>query len=553
MLQHHLVALFALSLSGALADKMPARFLQGCVYASKQNQIICHGGSTAAADPIKQFNPQSDLFSVNLTANASPNAVTTGWQPISSPDFALEARAEFAMAAMNGSRIIISSGAGPTTNYNSSGLHNVTFYYDTVSNEFGTYASSAIPVGFHNGSQFISAPVVAPLTQLQGVSSCQGSVAGEPDPMMVLSGGVRLDNWKLFNGTGNMSNFISVMPNDPNWNQVQIADIEEAATSNYRRFRDVVVCMVDGGIFSLGGFRYWPNDQATYGSFRGEDAAIAANFEDLDFVGVLNGTFSSRLMNGSVAPSFRHWFTATLIPSTNQVIMYGGYFNSTVCKDYAYIFDVTKYTWEEVKFPQMNNCSAGVVSCGAARFGHSAVLVNDLLYIMFGADANFQLLNSTIVLNVTSLLWLQADATTTVGTSAAPDSSSSSNYLSGGAIAGIVVGILVAIALIGGAIFFVRRKRAPSIPRAPSFFDENHTAPLDPLDPHGTIKPTLGEHHEAIKPTGDSDDDATKPAGDSSDDGNSTKRAKAAAEHFRVKPTTASRRDDMVKPFSNSS
>ncbi|KAI8068376.1 hypothetical protein BC940DRAFT_39949 [Gongronella butleri] len=115
--------------------------------------------------------------------------------------------------------------------------------------------------------------------------------------------------------------------------------------------------------------------------------------------------------------------------------------------DYCFTFDYTKGTWAKVNFQGGDP---------GARYGHSAVLYKDALFIMFGANASGQMQNSVYVMNTTTFTWSQVPITTnSTGTGSTGGGGSS---ISGGTIAGIVVGVVAGVALIGGLVFFLVRR-----------------------------------------------------------------------------------------------
>ncbi|ORX45690.1 hypothetical protein DM01DRAFT_1169815 [Hesseltinella vesiculosa] len=140
-----------------------------------------------------------------------------------------------------------------------------------------------------------------------------------------------------------------------------------------------------------------------------------------------------------------------VVPGKNEIIMYGGTWGGVACNDYAYTFDTNLMKWKAIVFPQLNDnsCSAPNANCGGPRFGHSAILVKDVLYIMFGADGSRSLQNNVVMLNITSMMWLGADANSTYSAQAAngngTSSDTSSTGLSGGKIAGVVVGVVAGV------------------------------------------------------------------------------------------------------------
>ncbi|KAI9277438.1 hypothetical protein BY458DRAFT_554447 [Sporodiniella umbellata] len=88
--------------------------------------------------------------------------------------------------------------------------------------------------------------------------------------------------------------------------------------------------------------------------------------------------------SGSI-PSYRLYHTATLLPNSQILLLYGGSADGSLAvTDFMYTLNLTTNTWTErsdVNIPTY-------VAQNGARFGHSAVLVNTTLFILFGRDIN---------------------------------------------------------------------------------------------------------------------------------------------------------------------
>ncbi|KAI8341706.1 hypothetical protein BC941DRAFT_172413 [Chlamydoabsidia padenii] len=153
---------------------------------------------------------------------------------------------------------------------------------------------------------------------------------------------------------------------------------------------------------------------------------------------------------GYTYPARREMHTMTVLPNSDTFIMYGGVNGYSVLNDYCYTFDSTRRQWNKVIFQ-----SGGP----GPRFGHSAVLYgNDSLFVMFGANANGNVMSDSYVLNTTTFAWTAIPSFNTTGTPSSTSTESSNPGISTGVIVGIVVGAIAVIAIIAiGGYFLYRR------------------------------------------------------------------------------------------------
>ncbi|KAI8072986.1 hypothetical protein BC940DRAFT_344326 [Gongronella butleri] len=330
---------------------------------------------------------------------------------------------------------------------------------------------------------------------------------------IVVNGGLRLDNLTLF-GNRQISDYVGIIPNTSDWSDISIFGVCSPRADFLRTFREVSVRTANDRIFYLGGLGW----NLTYHepSYNGvDDPTLAVSMDNPFFEDLVTNYFNISYINGMQqrkAPSVRYWHTATEIPG-HKVIVYGGAFKGRAVEDYAFILDANKLVWSEIQFPQVVDgaCNNPGVKCGGPRYGHSAILVNnELLYIMFGANSANNLMGDTLILNTTSMMWLDSGETTSVNNVQENSSSSSpaSGGLSGGAIGGIVVGVVVGVgAIIGAAVFFAlkKRKQRDAVPAPPAFYDQDLTSGKMPFQ-----KPQWNPSHAM------DDQDVTSNSGTSS-------------------------------------
>ncbi|KAI8090132.1 uncharacterized protein B0P05DRAFT_529509 [Gilbertella persicaria] len=155
-----------------------------------------------------------------------------------------------------------------------------------------------------------------------------------------------------------------------------------------------------------------------------------------------NGMWSN-ISFGGKAPSPRDGHTATLLPSGNDILLYGGSLNSTVAlSDFCYSLNLDNMYWTE--HTELYDSKASGI-----RTRHSAVLIDQTLFILFGIDSNGNKLSNMLAVNVydpNSLSFSSAFHT-------------NRKNLSVGAIVGIVIGSVVGLAIVLILIIFYLRKK----------------------------------------------------------------------------------------------
>ncbi|GAN11309.1 hypothetical protein MAM1_0536c10868 [Mucor ambiguus] len=181
--------------------------------------------------------------------------------------------------------------------------------------------------------------------------------------------------------------------------------------------------------------------------------------------------WGTQTFTGSAVPIGRMGHTATLLPSNEDVLLYGGASGdvSKAMNDFCYVANLQNFTWTphfaSLKLPGANGVTG-------ARLGHSAVIdaITNRLYILFGFYDNSLGPQNTplIVLNVSSpseLAFLDFNQQTVVDPNsshnetipAKTNDSSSNSATIGGAVGGAIGGVLV-IGII--AFFLFKRKRS---------------------------------------------------------------------------------------------
>ncbi|CAO0800089.1 unnamed protein product [Mucor circinelloides] len=195
-----------------------------------------------------------------------------------------------------------------------------------------------------------------------------------------------------------------------------------------------------------------------------------ASFSQVTTFNTSNMFWGTQTFTGSAVPIGRMGHTATLLPSNEDVLLYGGASGdvSKAMNDFCYVANLQNFTWTaqfaSLTLPNANGATG-------ARMGHSAVLdaITHRLYILFGFYDNGLGPQNTplIALNVSNpsaLSFLDFGQQPTRdpnpynnGTIPEKTSSNSSNSATiGGAVGGAIGGVLV-ISLIA-FLLFRRRK-----------------------------------------------------------------------------------------------
>ncbi|KAI9275927.1 hypothetical protein BDA99DRAFT_588940 [Phascolomyces articulosus] len=160
-------------------------------------------------------------------------------------------------------------------------------------------------------------------------------------------------------------------------------------------------------------------------------------------------------ITGDVIPTKRDGHTATLKPSTGEIILFGGY----DADDYFYILNTHgDLSWSNRTIQVTANDSFTPRQLAA----HSTTLAGSYLFIMFGITSN-----DGITINSTNRVWVMdvnqwAWISEFDGIQPQPiptETPVEPNTLSGGAIAGIVVGAVLGLAIIAGVIFFLLKRK----------------------------------------------------------------------------------------------
>ncbi|SAM00178.1 hypothetical protein [Absidia glauca] len=207
-------------------------------------------------------------------------------------------------------------------------------------------------------------------------------------------------------------------------------------------------------IFYFGGF-YPPPSPG--------NASIPVTMMNISFYNTVSDQWGL-IYSGGDQPRTRRHHTATLI-SSSKVLIYGGTGSDMIqalpLLDYCYIYDMVTHNYTLID-PGKGNFDGPLM-------GHSVVQYKHYVYIMFGYNSGGYLSNDVHVLDVMNA----SNPTWASGSSPSPSEPDRTNK---GAIIGGVIGGVVFVAIIAGALIYWRRKKRTS-PTTRNDFDIDQPQP----------------------------------------------------------------------------
>ncbi|KAI7858945.1 hypothetical protein BDC45DRAFT_286945 [Circinella umbellata] len=194
-------------------------------------------------------------------------------------------------------------------------------------------------------------------------------------------------------------------------------------------------------------------------------------YEEIITYDIKNNNWKYRKTNKDIYPTGRIYHSATLIPKTNEIVLFGGLNpeNGEAVEDFFYILDTITMRWEyrRLGYQDPNNKDSAIIH---GHYGHSALLVSSYLFIMFGNDYNHQATNNTWVLDTRTWEWVTyidgIEPTPPVkGPAYPPPDVDIDDYVSPfekqgsiiGAVVGLVIGLIVLVLV--ALVCIKRRKR----------------------------------------------------------------------------------------------
>ncbi|ORZ16254.1 hypothetical protein BCR42DRAFT_32688 [Absidia repens] len=132
-------------------------------------------------------------------------------------------------------------------------------------------------------------------------------------------------------------------------------------------------------------------------------------------------------------PTSRRAFTMDYLPKQNQFVIYGGVYDSgnrttgrNVSADICYTLNVSTATWT---FHDIQTSNAGNQMGAGQIYGHSSILYDDKLYLLFGVDENREYRDDINILDTLTWKWASQNGTP-------------SSIWTTGTLVGLVFGIL---------------------------------------------------------------------------------------------------------------
>ncbi|CEG77383.1 hypothetical protein RMATCC62417_12144 [Rhizopus microsporus] len=452
----HILGLLAISAS-VKANVLNSRVLSSCGYIS--NKIYCYGGDIS--NVVNVFRPESRLYVLDIGQMYGQQSSTFNnkWnEVIASNNFDVEVRrAPEYVFFPEQNQIVIVGGFSSNTVFT-----NQTIAYDTVSNTWKSLPAYSEPnrprrqIYFATSINLISATndTVAfyggyeslPSTTVPMISSTGQNITNINNGTSIRG----FDSLTVFNITSQTWSYFSPQQAFPD---PDFYPNSQSATFNPRT----------GRIYYFGGSYY---THTNYGPIR-------FPFSKTYIFNTIQGTWSLQPLAatiGSSVPSDRIYHTTTLLPNSDHILLYGGTNDGRIgLTDFCYTLDLTTYEWTN----QVNVTVPTSVSASGVRYGHSAVLVNTTLFILFGSDINGNGSPNLLTFDISNVSNIQYTPTypllpATVSNPSNPSNNNNNTAipqpasadLSSGAKAGIAIGCILGVAAIAGIIFFfVRRKR----------------------------------------------------------------------------------------------
>ncbi|KAI8997727.1 hypothetical protein BDB01DRAFT_772204 [Pilobolus umbonatus] len=182
-------------------------------------------------------------------------------------------------------------------------------------------------------------------------------------------------------------------------------------------------------------------------------------------------------------PERREDFTTTLLPDNKTVLLYGGtadYIDAL--PNFCYLLDLETKIWSE--------CSFTVPATATPqRFYHSAVLVGNHLFVLFGMGKGRLVTSDMTILDVSDksqiryvgdYLFSATSENVPPNSSNPPNEEKTPKKDNLGMILGIVFGFLGALLIAGILFFFFRRKKEKEKKEVPESFEWSHDGDVNP-------------------------------------------------------------------------
>ncbi|KAI8331073.1 hypothetical protein EDC96DRAFT_527656 [Choanephora cucurbitarum] len=337
-----------------------ARYNGGCV--AIQKQMFCYGGTENRQTSTNHYN--LDL-STDFTVADSIKA----WNTIDPGNYQVEPNSLFSIIPLNDSYLIHGGlGYASSTKF----VKNVTTLYNVTAKSWSTVQAA---------NQSLIMP------------SREGTSTLDSHNQLWVWGGLS-DNVTNINVTHTTyhEEFQTLDMNTLTWSLP--TNITKSSSLSPRIAHTATLSKSGDVIYFIGGLQVSNGYQLSY-----------APMNDILQFNITNQTWSLHHSPGNTTiPSPRRLHSATAIPDTDLILIYGGSVTdgAGTVSDYMYTLNTTSYVYTPIHATNSNQAKAG------PRFGHSAVLYDKRsLFIIFGADELGSLRNDFAVLDVKNWNWVE--------------------------------------------------------------------------------------------------------------------------------------------------
>ncbi|KAI8137216.1 hypothetical protein BJV82DRAFT_636171 [Fennellomyces sp. T-0311] len=413
-------------ISSAQAATVMARSAAGCVYMAPS--IYCYGGRLYHRDASGILALSTSIFnSLDLSTNASVSTLQASWTLINNnagPNFC------FAMAAVPDHKVILmDGGAGIDDGLSLHSPYNTTTYSIETTRWKTDIPDGHLNILYHTATLGPDSNVYI----FGGRYFPESERPADPvlHPLDMYQFNVQTSQWSTLTGVSSLS--------------------------QHRSEHKSVLAKDGKSIYHIGGI--YP-DTPMYANLTRYNYASAPMNQILVF-DTANQQWSTQDLTGLI-PSTRCGHSLTLKPNTGEIILFGGYDPldwATYREDYFYLLDTETMSWSN----RTLGTGPGATYTVTTVFDHSAVLVGNNLFIMFGivpsaSSSDIRVLDTNIWSWISFVTGVESPAEPTP-TSPSESSSDSGGSSNAGIIAGAVVGSVAGVAIIGAIVFFLLRKR----------------------------------------------------------------------------------------------
>ncbi|KAI8079836.1 uncharacterized protein BX664DRAFT_203368 [Halteromyces radiatus] len=431
----------------SLADAVAPRAFISCSLVLEK--VYCFGGNTGQYQGSNFLNPTNDFFSLDMSSfdfNGNLTTAQSNWTIIT---------------GTTGSSLVEARGAALTSSIANHG-------------KFIVYGGGA--------SNFLYNPLI----EFDPPSNTWTSIQ-DYGQYTAIGGIVNNDNTQdLWTWGGNINDTSYHADNvvyNYNYGANQWTAIPGDTVNKNVRYAYTATMGSDHVIYIIGGFENTP--------LTNSDNGQGVDMHQVRWFNTNTSAWGTDTATSNQNVSARAYHTATLIPGSTKILVYGGSVFvgqvNTIPDDYAYSYDYAakQYT--------LLNLTGGA----GKRSAHAAVSYKNYIFIMFGFDQNLQLhrdVNIMDVSNASQPVWHSPPPTNSSSGDIPSDGNSNNNVdsqgLSTNAIAGIAVAaVVVGLGAIAGGLFFMYRKKKQKRQFELEKLDPRSHIPIYDLPDHTTDTP----------------------------------------------------------------